>query len=84
VPDETIVADYAESQVRLSSRKDKSARESDDGEAIERRTGFAAAADVMRATLAHVDAVYGGARAYLEQAGLSPAEIQQLKDRLRS
>ena len=56
----------------------------DDGEAIERWTGFTAAADVMRATLAHLDTVYGGVREYLEQAGLSPTEIQQLKDRLRS
>jgi hypothetical protein len=38
----------------------------------------------MHAMLAHVEGTYGGVRQYLEQAGLSPAELARLTGRLRA
>lgn len=39
--------------------------------------------EAMHALLAYVDEVYGGASAYLRAAGLTEAELQRIRDRLR-
>ncbi|GIE95049.1 tyrosine-protein phosphatase [Paractinoplanes rishiriensis] len=38
----------------------------------------------MRNTLAHVDERYGGAEAYLHEIGVAPADIEEVRRRLRS
>jgi len=84
VPAELIAADYALSQTRLQpvykNNAEAGAEDNEDRGFWSRPT---ATADMMRMMLAHVDRTYGGAQEYLEQAGLSPAEIARLKERLR-
>jgi len=78
----TIAADYAESQVRLWSLYEKHVQEVGG----EDKLGFwhrpTATAEMMYATLTHLDTRYGGVRNYLLAAGLSVAELEQLQKRL--
>jgi protein-tyrosine phosphatase len=84
VPDETIAADYAVSQTRLRPLYEKRVTEPSDEEDLGFWSRPTATADVMRVMLAHVEGTYGGVRQYLEQAGLSSAELARLKGRLRA
>lgn len=83
VPAELIAADYALSQTRLQPvyKNNAEADDKEDQGFWSRRT---ITADMMHMMLAHVDRTYGGAQEYLEQAGLPPAEIARLKERLRA
>jgi protein-tyrosine phosphatase len=80
----TIAADYAESQVRLWPLYEKLVAEAGG----EDKVGFwlkpTATAEMMYSLLMHVDTKYGGVRNYLAAAGLSPAELEQLQQRLRA
>lgn len=80
----TIVADYAESQVRLWPLYEKQVQEAGG----EDKLGFwhrpTATAEMMQVMLAHLDTKYGGVSNYLTMAGLSPAELEQVQNRLRA
>lgn len=82
VPPELIAADYATSQVwlqRLYALEAAPPTEGDTRSFWERPT---ATADMMAHMLAHLDTTYGGAAAYMRQAGLAPEEIELLTKRL--
>ncbi len=82
VPDDAIAADYAASRERLLLVRELVDKESaaDEPDTWNPRT---VTLETMHEMLAHVDVVYGGASAYLERAGLSCTEIEQLRNRLR-
>jgi protein-tyrosine phosphatase len=84
VPVNRIAADYAVSQIRLQPLYKKHATIASDEENLGFWSRPTATADMMHAMMAHVEGTYGGVRQYLEQAGLSPAELTRLKGRLRS
>jgi protein tyrosine/serine phosphatase len=84
VPDEAIAADYAVSQERLRPLFEKHAAGADDDEDGGFWARHSFAEPVMLELLTHVDTAHGGVRSYLEQAGLSPEEIELLKRRLRA
>jgi protein-tyrosine phosphatase len=84
VPEPTIVADYAESQVSLRPLYQATAAQAGSTDYL----GFwhrpTATPDMMQAMLAHLAAAYGGVRPYLKAAGLSVNEMERLVNRLRS
>jgi hypothetical protein len=84
VSDETIASDYAASQIRLRPLYERQATKAGDEEDLGFWSRPTATADMMHAMLAHVEGTYGGVRQYLEQAGLSSAEVRRLKSRLRA
>jgi len=86
VPRETIAADYALTAqyigplveaflARATSQEDRAARE-------QRVARTRPRAEVMLATLAHLDRRYSGVEAYLRQAGVPPDDLQRLRERL--
>lgn len=77
VPDNLIVADYAQSQVNLLRHTpDKPAGPSDEPVSFwERPT---ATADMMEIMLHHIDSTYGSVEGYLQFTGLKQQEIGQL------
>lgn len=80
----TIVADYAESQVRLWPLYEKHVQEAGG----EDKLGFwhrpTATAEMMQTTLTHLDTKYDGVRNYLLAAGLSAADLERLQNRLHA
>ncbi|MFN8494645.1 MAG: tyrosine-protein phosphatase [Caldilineaceae bacterium] len=83
VSSEAIAADYAESQARLWPLYEKRIAEAGGEDKVDFWLKPTATAEMMHTTLAHLDHTYGGVRNYLLTVGLSPAELQQLQDRLR-
>jgi protein-tyrosine phosphatase len=83
VPVDRIATDYAVSQIRLRALYENQATKTGDEENLGFWSRPTATADMMHAMLAHVENTYGGVHHYLEQAGLSPAELARLKGRLR-
>ena len=84
VPAETIAADYAMTAELLAPR-DQEWLERGPGERAEREAvaaRFAPTAEVMLAVLDGLDRRYGGVARYLAAAGVSPADLRRLRDRL--
>ena len=84
VPAETIAADYALTAELLRPR-DQEWLEHGPGERAEREAlaaRFAPTAEVMLAVLDGLTRRYGGVEGYLAAAGVSPADLQRLRDRL--
>jgi protein-tyrosine phosphatase len=84
VPDETIAADYAMTAELLRPR-DQEWLEHGPGERADREAlaaRFAPTAEVMLAVLEGLERRYGGVEAYLAAAGVAPADLDRLRDRL--
>jgi protein-tyrosine phosphatase len=84
VPAETIAADYALTAELLRPR-DQEWLEHGPGERAEREAlaaRFAPTAEVMLEVLDGLDRRYGGVEGYLAAAGVSPADLDRLRDRL--
>jgi protein-tyrosine phosphatase len=84
VPAETIAADYALTAELLRPR-DQEWLEHGPGERAEREAlaaRFAPTAEVMLEVLDGLDRRYGGIEGYLAAAGVSPADLDRLRDRL--
>jgi protein-tyrosine phosphatase len=84
VPAETIAADYALTAELLRPR-DQEWLEHGPGERAEREAlaaRFAPTAEVMLEVLDGLDRHYGGVEGYLAAAGVSPADLDRLRDRL--
>ncbi|MBA3947451.1 MAG: tyrosine-protein phosphatase [Herpetosiphonaceae bacterium] len=85
VPHELIVADYALSQEYLRPLFDQELNAEPD---VERRAESAiwlsSAPETMQAILKHLDHEYGGAEQYLLRAGVTPADIERIRQRLRT
>ncbi|MFI5709754.1 tyrosine-protein phosphatase [Kribbella sp. NPDC051620] len=83
VPEPEIIADYALTQSRLAGMlAEQLAAEPDESlhpAMIEYRD---TRPDSLTAILRHLDTKYGGALPYLEQAGLTPADLDTLRARL--
>jgi protein-tyrosine phosphatase len=84
VADETIAADYALTAELLRPR-DQEWLEHGPGERADREAlaaRFAPTAEVMLAVLDGLRSRYGGVEQYLAAAGVSPADLDRLRDRL--
>lgn len=84
VPRETIGEDYALTAECLRPR-DEEWLENGPGERAERGrllAQFMPRAEVMLEVLAHLDTRYGGVEGYLRHIGVSPDDVQRLRDRL--
>lgn len=85
VADAEIAADYALSEDAMARRLEWARRHRpDEAEAMtERPVGWSAAPpDVVLAVLAHLRAAHGGAAGYLEEHGLAPAAVDDLRAHL--
>jgi protein-tyrosine phosphatase len=84
VPAETIAADYAMTADLLRPRTEEWL-ENGPGERAEREAmvaRFAPTAEVMLEVLDQLDRRYGGVGPYLADAGVTPEQLQRLRDRL--
>ena len=84
VPSETIAADYALTAEYLRPR-DEEWLEHGPGERAEREAiaaRFAPTAEVMLEVLRGLTERYGGVEQYLTEAGIGPAQLARLRDRL--
>ncbi|GAA3591484.1 tyrosine-protein phosphatase [Kribbella ginsengisoli] len=83
VPEDEIVADYALTKTRLAAMlAEQLAAEPDESlhpQMIEYRD---TRPESLTAILRHLDTTYGGPLPYLEQAGLTPADLSALRARL--
>ncbi len=82
VPTDMVVADYAESQVRLWPLYEKMVAQAGGEENLGFWLKPTAVPAMMHHTLAHIETTYGSVQYYLQQAGLTPAEIKRLQNRL--
>jgi protein tyrosine/serine phosphatase len=83
VPRDLIAADYALSEERLGTVAALAGREwSDEAEQAAAMLLAHTSPETMLAMLDHVDARYGGARAYLQHCGLTSPELDRLTRRL--
>lgn len=82
VPDELIIADYAESQLRLWPLWEKLVAEAGGEENADFWLKPTATPAMMQMMLDHLDAKYGGLLGYLAFAGLQSEEIERLRARL--
>jgi protein-tyrosine phosphatase len=84
VPEDEIIADYFLTKENLAGRlAEQLAEETDESlhpEMIEFRD---TRAESLVAILAHLDTQYGGPEAYLRHGGLTPYQLELLRDRLR-
>lgn len=80
VLDEEIIADYAASEPCLMPLYERIVAEARGVPAVAKPT---ADPEAMRGTLAYLDSAHGGVPAYLRAAGLTEAELEQLRARLR-
>jgi protein-tyrosine phosphatase len=86
VAPETIAADYALTAEYLRPR-DQEWLENGPGDRADREAllvKYAPTAEVMTAVLDHLRERYGGVEAYLLAAGVTPADIGRLRERLRA
>ena len=83
VPDELIVADYAESQLRLWPLIEKQLKEAGGEAKADFWAKPTANPEMMQIMLDHLDAKYGGVQGYLQSAGVSEDEIARLRAKLR-
>lgn len=79
---EIIADDYAESQMRLWPLYEQLLIEAEKKGDVNFWLEQTATEEMIYLMLNHVDAQYGGVGNYLRESGLSPEEIDQLKDRL--
>lgn len=82
VPAEVVIADYAESQEHLRPLYEEQVAAAGGDEQLSFWSRPTATAEMMVQFLDHLDIRYGGAVAYLSAAGLSDAELVQLRERL--
>jgi protein tyrosine/serine phosphatase len=84
VSEEDVVADYALSEEQLAEVHAEwvGAASSPKEREFRGKLGYAPA-PVMRHVLEQLERTHGGVRGYLESAGLEPAEIARLRERLR-
>ncbi len=82
VPNEQIVADYAETQIWLQPLFDEQVKKAKGEENLGFWQRATATSEMMQLMLEHIERKYGGVKPYLKQAGLSIEEIKQLKERL--
>lgn len=75
MPDELIVADYAESQLRLWPLIEKQLKEAGGEAKADFWAKPTADPEMMQIMLDHLDAKYGGVQGYLPSAGVSEDEI---------
>jgi protein-tyrosine phosphatase len=84
VADEQIAADYALSEERLSSRHEAWFASAESEEELERLRRIAQSpAAALRGVFAELERRYGSVEGYLREAGLSDAELELLRTRLR-
>lgn len=84
VPSDEVAADYAQSLECLRPVQDEWL-ENGPGERAEREeedAKFTSRPETMQFVLQHVEAEYGGAQAYMTEAGVSSADVDRLKHRL--
>jgi len=84
VPLATIGEDYAESRVRLWPLYEQRVAAAGGEDLVDPWLKPMAMPEMILRTLDHIEAQYGGVRAYLTAAGLAPDQIERLRDRLRS
>lgn len=86
VPDATIAADYARSEVYLRPlyRARARAEGHDQARRLPPDENRRSRPETMFGLLAHLRTAHGGARAYLLAAGLAPADLDRARDRLRA
>jgi protein-tyrosine phosphatase len=84
VRSDAIAEDYAESQGRLWPLYEQQVAEAGGEAAIGLWLKPTATLGMMHTMLAHLEAKYGGVRAYLKAGGMADAEIECLARRLRS
>ena len=84
VPYPTIAADYALSSTYLQPLYEGWLSALATTEADRSAWWLASPPDAMLAVLATLDARHGGVHAYLRAAGVSPAELERIRDRLRA
>jgi len=84
VPVDSVVEDYALSGSRIGPLVERwIAAADDEHEQAFRRRVSAAPADGLRRVLGELEARWGGAEAYLLQAGLAAADVARVRTRLR-
>ena len=81
---DTIAEDYAESQRRLWPLYEQYVAEAGGEAAVSFWLKPTATSEMMHTMLVHLEAKYGGVRAYLVAAGMAEAELDRLVRRLRS
>lgn len=79
---EDIVQDYAVSEEWLRPRTQQWLEPLDDGQRAFALSLMRTAPEYMEFALRYVDERYGGTQAYLQQAGLTPSDLQALRARL--
>lgn len=85
VPEDVIVADYAVTQERLAARlAEQLAAEPDESRHPEMIEFRDTRAESLTAILAHLDHTYGGPIPYLRHGGMTPAQLDTLRERLRA
>lgn len=82
VPPEIVAADYAESQLRLWPLYEQIVAQAGDADPVDFWLQPTATVDMMYMMLDHLETRYGGVAHYLQAAGLTSHEIDQLKGRL--
>jgi protein-tyrosine phosphatase len=85
VPTATIAADYALTAELLRSREQAWLAAAPPEERAEREAmlaRYAPTAEVMLAVLAGLEERHGGVEGYLLDAGVAPADLERLRDRL--
>jgi protein tyrosine/serine phosphatase len=86
VPSETIAADYALTDAYLQPHYDEIRANNADPDPAKRERleqWLVSPPETMLAVLSHLDRQYGGVRAYLLSAGLTPGELNRVRSRLR-
>jgi protein-tyrosine phosphatase len=84
VPPDEVAADYAQSLDCLQPLQDEWL-ENGPGERAEREEAdakFASRPETMKIVLQHLEAEYGGVQRYLEETGVSTADVEHLRRRL--
>jgi protein-tyrosine phosphatase len=82
VPGAEVAADYAESQLRLRLLHLQAIAEAGGEDKLGFWSRPTVTPETMLAMLAHLQDRYGGAAAYLRQAGLMDSEMRQMRNRL--
>ena len=80
VPREAIIRDYAVSYALLREGRENKKLYGLIPESLQTDSVMASSEFVMEKTLDYIDETYGGVEEYLSQGGMSPSEIQQLRD----
>jgi protein-tyrosine phosphatase len=79
---DAIAADYAETDLQMSSRYEEWLAATSPDKLEEMRDDLRCPPERMISVLDHLDQKWGGAEAYLDAAGLSPTAIARLRSKL--